>query len=165
MGCEINIDSLMALDKRIKEVMAELARLKRSRNSILNVARIPPEILGHIFRLHIMPESSGSRPLKVRKGSYGILLVCHHWFRVARKTPELWSFWGNDLEKWKRMYLFSGVSAPVDLVLDEFHWRDRPFDENLRDVLRDRAARDAIRKVHIASPTRITQQQPPSFPH
>jgi hypothetical protein len=46
MDREINLDSILALD-------AEIIRLKRTRNSLLNIARIPPEILGHIFRFNI----------------------------------------------------------------------------------------------------------------
>jgi len=149
MGREVNIDSILALDERIKEITAELAQLKRSRNSLLNIARIPPEILGHIFRLNIMPEAGEGYFPKLRKGSYNFLLVCHHWFQVARNTPELWSFWGNSLEDWRRRYPLSGVTAPVDLVLDRFHHRDESLDEILRDVLRDRAARGVIREVHI----------------
>jgi len=149
MGHEINIDSIMVLDKRIEEITAELAQLKRSRNSLLNVARIPPDILGHIFHLNVMPEPGDGYFPKLQKGSYNFILVCHRWFRVARNTPALWSFWGNELKDWKRRHLLSGVSAPVDLVLDVFTHGGESLDEILRNVLRDRAARDVIRKVHI----------------
>jgi len=148
---EINIGSILALDERIKEITAELARLKRSRNSILNIARVPPEILGRIFRFNVVPEVGGGRFATVRRGSYNFLLVCHHWFEVARRTPELWSFWGNNLDDWKRRYPLSRA-APVDLVLDRFMCRVGSFDGGLRDALRDCAARDAIRKVHIRAP-------------
>jgi len=152
MGREVNIDSILALDERIKEITAELVRLKHTRNSLLNVARIPPEILGHIFHLNVIPEAGEGHFPELRKGSYNFLLICHHWFQVARNTPELWTFWGNNLEDWRRRYLFSGPSTPVDLVLNGFLRGTGPFDEVLRDVLRDRAARGVIRKVHIKCP-------------
>jgi len=148
MGREINIDSILVLDKRIKKITAELARLKRSRNSLLNIARVPPEILGHIFRFNVVPEFGDGRFATVRRGSYNFLLVCHHWFEVARRTPELWSFWGNNLDDWKRQHLRSGISA-LDLVLDGLNHEDGSFDEALRDALGDRAARGLIRKVHL----------------
>jgi len=151
MGREVNIDSIPALDRRIKEITAELIRLKRSRNSLLKIAQLPPEILGRIFHLNAVPKFSGGHFPKLPRGSYNFLLVCHHWFQVARNTPELWSFWGNNLEDWKRRYPLSGASSPVDLVLDGTRYQVGSLDEALRDVLRDRAARDVVRKVHIMS--------------
>ena len=140
MGREINLDSILALD-------AEIIRLKRTRNSLLNIARIPPEILGHIFCFNIMepgdPDLAG-----IPEGSYNFLLVCHHWFQVGLRTPELWTSWGNKLKDWKRRYHCSGISA-LDLILDGWNNQGRVLNEALQDALRDRAARDVIRKVHL----------------
>jgi hypothetical protein len=142
MGREINLDSIVAWD-------AEIIRLKRTRNSLLNIARIPPEILGHIFHFNITedgdPDFAG-----IPKGSYNFLLVCHHWSQVALRTPELWSSWGNNLKDWKRWYLRSGTFA-LDLILDDWNHECEDFDEVLRDAIRDRAARGIIRKVHLES--------------
>jgi len=140
MGREINHDSILALD-------AEIIRLKRTRNSLLNIARIPPEILGHIFCFNIAepgdPDLAG-----IPEGSYNFLLVCYHWFQVSLRTPELWTSWGNNLKDWKRRYLCSGISA-LDLILDGWRSQGAVFDEALWDALRDRAARDVIRMVHL----------------
>jgi hypothetical protein len=146
MDREINIDSILALD-------AGIIRLKRSRNSLLNIARVPPEILGKIFYLNVMPEFSVTHFPEIQAGSYNFLLVCHRWFEVARCTPGLWSFWGNSLEDWRRRYLCPGT-APLDLVLNMYGSENRcgSLDEALRDVLRDRAAHDAIRTVHLTGP-------------
>ena len=84
------------------------------------------------------------------KGSYNFLLVCHHWFQVANLTPGLWDSWGNNLKDWKRWHLRSGTFA-LDLFLDGWRYNDGVFDQALRDTLRDRAARDVIRKVHLKS--------------
>jgi hypothetical protein len=142
MGHEINIDSILTMD-------AEIIRLKRTRNSLLSITRVPPKILGHIFCFNITevdnPDFAG-----VPKGSYNFLLVCHHWFRVALRIPELWSSWGNSLEDWKRWHLRSGIFA-LDLVLDGWNYEYGDFDEALGDAIRDRAARDVIRKVHLRS--------------
>jgi hypothetical protein len=145
MGREVNLDSILALD-------AEIIRLKRTRNSLLNITRTPPEILGHIFHF-IIPEVGNPHFAGIPWGSYNFLLVCHHWFQVALRTPQLWSSWGNSLMAWKRWHLRSGISA-LDLILDE--WRDRSggLDEALRDALRDRAARNVIRKIHLKSNNR-----------
>jgi hypothetical protein len=142
MGHGINLDSILALD-------AEIIRLERTRNSLLNIARIPPEILGHIFCFNITEDGDPNFP-RIKKGSYNFLLVCHHWSQVALRTPELWSSWGNSLKDWGRWHLRSGISV-LDLILDVPNRRDRGFDEALRDAIRDRATRDAIRKVHLRS--------------
>ena len=140
MGREINLDPAPDV---------ESIQLKRTRNSLLNIARIPPEILGHIFHLKIA--AVHSHPFGgIPKGLYDFLLVCHHWFQVAVCTPELWTSWGNNLKAWKRLYLRSGISA-LDLILDGRKFRDEVFDEALGNALRDRAARDVIRKVHLNS--------------
>ena len=142
MGREINHDSILALD-------AQTIRLKRTRNSLLNIARIPPEILGRIFRFNVA-EVGNPHFAEIPKGSYNFLLVCHHWFQVALHTPELWTSWGNNLKDWKRWYLRSGIFA-LDLILDGCDCGNDDFDEALRDALRDRATRDVIRKVHLTS--------------
>jgi hypothetical protein len=143
MDREINLSSILALD-------AEIIRLKRTRNSLLNVTRIPPEIIGHIFCFSIMKVGDPDFA-RIKKGSYNFLLVCRHWFQVALHTPELWSSWGNNLEDWKRWYLRSGTSA-LDLTLDEWNYRGHgSLDEAIRDAIRDRAVRNVIRKVHLRS--------------
>ena len=141
IGREINHDAILALD-------AQIIQLKRTRNSLLNITRIPPEILGHIFRFNT---DAGHRHFAdVPKGSYNFLLVCHHWFQVALRTPGLWTSWGNSLKDWKRLYFRSGISA-LDLILDGWSNRGGVFDEAMRDVLMDRAAHNVIRKLHLRS--------------
>jgi len=151
MGHETNVDSILALDKRIEEATAELVRLKRSRNSLLTVTRVPPEILGYIFRFKITTEVSDPKFAGIQKDSYNFPLVCHHWFEVARRLPELWSFWGNSLEVWKRQLPHCDGIAPLDLVLDGVECRVGSLDETLLDSLKDYTARNAIRKVHLRS--------------
>ena len=151
MGRETTIDSIQALDKRIEEVTAELIQLKRARNSSLTVARVPPEILGYIFRFNITTEVGGDPQFAgIQHGSYNFLLVCHHWFEVARRLPELWSFWGNSLEDWKRQLPLSGT-APLDLVLDGTECQVGSFGETMLDALKDYTTRNAVRKIHLRS--------------
>ena len=139
MDREINAKSILALDKQI-------IHLQRSRNSLLNVARVPPEILGHIFRLGVKPKAADGHFAGLGKRTYNFLLVCHRWLKVARSIPDLRNFWGNSLEDWGRQYPHFGPS-PLDLVLDGIAHRIWPFGSKLQGALRGYAARNAIRMV------------------
>jgi hypothetical protein len=152
MGHEINIDLILDLERQIEEGAGDIIKLKRARNSLLNISTIvPPEILGSIFRWNVIPNGSLPPFGALPKSAYNFLLVCRRWFDVASHTPELWSFWGNTLEKWSRWYKRSGTT-PVDLVLNQ---GDSMSDSDicprwpLRDALRDRAASDTIRSLHL----------------
>jgi len=148
MDKEKNIYSILALEKQIEECEGHektTVRLKRARNSLLNVSTlIVPEVLGSIFCWNVITDGEfGGLP----KGSYNFLLVCHHWFEVASCTPELWSFWGNSIRDWTHRHVRCGT-APLDLVLDGDGGQE--LGDQLRDALRDRAARDSIRQVHLS---------------
>ena len=153
MGPEINIDSILALEKQIEEGQGDATQLKRARNSLLNISALaPPELLGQIFRWNVLPNCDFG---ELKKGSYNFLLVCHHWLEVASGTPELWSYWGNTLRRWSRRFQRSGI-APLDLVLCTRYGMDdgnpTPFDGPLRDAVRSHAIRDSIRSVHLRGP-------------
>jgi len=84
VGREIKVHSIQALETKIGEGTGDVIQLKRARNSLLNIStRIPPEILGSIFRWNVIPDGSYPDVGGLRKGSYNFLLVCHHWFEVA----------------------------------------------------------------------------------
>ena len=151
MGPETNIHSILALEKQIEKGLGDVIQLKRARNSLLNISiRVPPELLGQVFRWNAIPVGDYG---ELRKGSYNFLLVCNHWFEVASGTPELWAYWGNTIKLWLQRYRRSGP-APLDLVLRTRNFMGdynltTPFDKSLRDALRDRAARDSIRSIHL----------------
>ena len=144
---ETNIESIRALEEQIIEHERVVNELKRTRNSLLNVSKFPPEVLGDIFRWNV---SFKKRFDGLEEGSRNFLLVCHHWFEVALHTPEVWSFWGNTPADWTRWHRRSGT-APLDLVLCDGGHDDSTLNVTLRDALRDRAVRDVIRRVHLWS--------------
>ena len=149
MGPKTNIDLIRALEKRIEEGGEDIIKLKRDRNSLLNIStRVPPEVLGSIFAWTLVREHYWCFE-RLGKGSHNFLLVCHHWFKVASRTPELWSFWGNTLQDWKKRHHRSGA-APIDLAL--FGSSSNPvalFDESLQDAIRKHVMQDTIRQVHL----------------
>jgi len=156
MGREANIHLIETLEKRIEEGNGDVIKLKRARNSLLNVStRVPPEILGEIFIWRLFRGAGCSLRSQhfdgLQQGCYNFLLVCHHWFEVASNTPELWNFWGNTLQDWKKCHHRSGA-APLDLVL--YGNRRDPsvlFDGPLQVAIRSRFAQNSIRKVHLLS--------------
>ena len=134
---------------------AEITQLGQPRNTCPSVERIPPEILGCIFQMSLeplLPRDGDTRFAGIQTDSYNFLLVCRHWYEVACCSPELWSSWGSNLEEWRRRCLRHGTS-PLDLVLDGEHGdQDTSLDESLKDALKNRAARDLIRSVHLRGP-------------
>ena len=166
MGQETNIDSTRVPEEKTREHEAAVIKLKRAQNSLLNISKLPPELLGRIFHCNVTPEDDFDG---LDEGSHNFLLVCHHWFQVASRTPEIWSFWGNSLKEWARWCRRSG-NAPLDLVLvdsDDYNDYDdgddsdsdsgRPYEAHigdtfLCDALRNRAAQGTIRRVHLHAP-------------
>lgn len=157
MGRETNIHTIIsrALEKQIEEGKRGIIKLKRTRNSPLNVsARVPPEILGYIFVWSPVREAGHSLFSRyfdgLWKGSFNFLLVCHYWSEVVSRTPELWN-WGSSLQDWKKRHRPSGV-VPLDLVPDGAESDPHTsFDESLQDAIRCRVIRGSLRQVLLAS--------------
>ena len=145
---DLNTEPVQKFEEQTIEHERAILTLKRTRNSLLNVFKLPPEVLGNIFCWNAAPTDDF---LGWEDESHSFLLVCHHWFEVASRTPELWSFWGTTPMEWKRCYRHS-MSAPLDLALEAYtHTHCGSFDTTLRNVLRDRATRDTIRRIHLES--------------
>ena len=149
MDRKINIDSIRALEEQIREHERAAIKLKRARNSLRNVSKLPPELFGKIFCWNVIREGDFD---ELNDGSHNFLLVCHHWFEVASRTPELWCFWGNTLIDWAR-WCHCSETALLDLVLGNHgHYKnDHLYGTTLPTVLQDRATRNTIRSVHLTA--------------
>ncbi|OCH89203.1 hypothetical protein OBBRIDRAFT_813261 [Obba rivulosa] len=84
---------IVAIDKTVKELEEQLARLKIQREQILAsqalICRIPPEILSRIFELGAHEDA---HLLNI------ISLVSRHWYNVILATPSLWTCLILDIE-------------------------------------------------------------------
>jgi hypothetical protein len=131
----------------------ETTKPEHTKNPLVDFsARVPPEILGQIFHWDVAPDDCGG----LREGSYQFLLVCRRWYNVAKATPELWSFWGNNLYHWSQRYQLSERSAPIDLAMSVLQFTKLPMDEALRsaleplqNALNERVASNSIRSVYL----------------
>lgn len=95
MDRETNLAPIRVLERQIDEHEKAAIKLKRTRNSSLNVSvLLPPIILGRIFRWNVVSDGDFGG---FSKGSYNFLLVCHRWFGVVSHAPELWCSWGNSI--------------------------------------------------------------------
>jgi len=130
--------AVRALEEQIREHERATIELKRARNSLLNISKLPPEVLGNIFRWNVSFENDFGG---LEEGSHDFLFVCHHWSEVASHTSGLWSFWGNNLKDWARWCRRSGT-APLDLVLDGVEYGVENFDTILHNALQDHATAD-----------------------
>ena len=155
MGRETNTDLIKVLEKQIEEGKGNAIKLKRDRNSLLNISKIAiPEILGYIFVWCLVQEANppyccGFDGLP--DYSHNFVLVCRHWFEVASRTPEVWSFWGNTLQDWKKCHHRSRAT-PLDLVLNGDECDPGVhFDKSLQYAVKSRAVQDTIRQVHLRS--------------
>ena len=152
MGRERNLDSIRAMEKEIEERDSEATvfKLKRARNSLLNITiLVPPEILGRIFHMTMIQQARYWPP----GVPCNILLVCHHWFEVALRTPQLWTSWGSTLQDWKRCYTCPKVPR-FNLVLKPCYWArgmEQSLDEPILEALRGIAARDFIRWIYLSN--------------
>lgn len=150
MGRKINERRIVDLEDEIQRATGDTIPLKRARNSLLNISsRVPPEILGYIFYWRVLERHLLA---KFQQSSHQFLLICHHWYLVVSRTPDLWSFWGHTLVHWLCRFQKSGAT-PVDLVLNGYYvWRlITSIEGPLQVALCEHAKQDIIRSLQLWS--------------
>ena len=142
------MDSARNLDSAPAGVQEHEVGLKPGTNAPLDVfALIPPEIMGEIF---YWAQQNDHRPSP--KVPHNLLFVCHDWFEVAKRTPQLWTSWGHTLQDWELRHTCP-TSSKLYLQLDgddsSETKQDKHLSKSLRDTLQDRAKQDFIQQVSL----------------
>ncbi|KAF5339412.1 hypothetical protein D9611_009886 [Ephemerocybe angulata] len=86
-------ESQIELDREIARLEQQLLDLKRRRNALSPISRIPPELLSNIFFLALcFLEADGVTPHKLDPNvtKQAICAVSHHWRETAFTDPKLW---------------------------------------------------------------------------
>lgn len=135
-----------------------LVSVQTIRNCFAPMNRLPPEILGHIFRdvRDSREDTYKTRCFGLRSQAPGpldnVMLVCRHWRKIASTNPRLWSFVKVSLDRplvrqdpgCKRIkyshalnFLRSGdVPLAVELDMDRISTAFVEFHPRLRHIVR-----------------------------
>jgi hypothetical protein len=104
-----SFSTLFEYDERIAGLNAQLVTLKRKRNHLLLLYRMPIEILARILQ-HYQTSSSGKHDAGLFHPTptfnyrwMRVMLVCRHFRLVAVSAPELWSTIHGELP-WERKH-------------------------------------------------------------
>ncbi|KZT23906.1 hypothetical protein NEOLEDRAFT_1242855 [Neolentinus lepideus HHB14362 ss-1] len=88
------IEARNDIEKKISKHYTEIIGLKRNLNTLLPIARLPPELLAEIFLAYMSTnENSTFYPFSRYKyhRRFYIAQVCQHWRQVALEDPRLWA--------------------------------------------------------------------------
>ncbi|KAG6909909.1 hypothetical protein DXG01_014429 [Tephrocybe rancida] len=125
----------------IASMQKAIRELKTRHNSLSLTARLPPDLLGNIFKwLASMERKNPSTPwVKVS-------FVCSHWRRTALSCPALWCFVRNLRPGWVAALIARSGVLPLCVNLAAFRSTDK---QGLQMVLGDM---DRVRKFIINGP-------------
>ncbi|KAF6751393.1 hypothetical protein DFP72DRAFT_497576 [Ephemerocybe angulata] len=86
-------ESQIVLDREIARLEHDLVILKRRRNVLSPVSRIPPELISNIFFLSLrFLQADGITPEELHpdETKQAICAVCHQWREAVFTEPKLW---------------------------------------------------------------------------
>jgi hypothetical protein len=106
------------IDARIRALESEIRELKRRRNSITPIFRLPSEILVTIIQ-HVQNESKAYEDVfsKFDHSWVRIMLVCQHLRTVAVQTPTLWTVIDHNSRsaEWRDVCHQRSATAPLHI--------------------------------------------------
>lgn len=87
-----SINTIPGLEQEIDRVQTILSELKRQRNALLPVSRLPPEVLSRIFLLVLPPINSARIFEPVNKSWVGLSHVSYIWRATAVDCAAMWTY-------------------------------------------------------------------------
>jgi len=112
-------DAQSQIDQEIDALEATIRTLKRRRNAVSFVSRLPPEVLSNVFRLTrtIMQLQDSDRQYSL--AWIRVTHVCWHWRTVAINCPDLWNRVVIPLEQgWLEEILRRSKKTPLFIIAD-----------------------------------------------
>ncbi|RDB16623.1 hypothetical protein Hypma_002868 [Hypsizygus marmoreus] len=102
------------IQREIEAFEEVIREWREHRNTLSSIARLPPEILSHVFKCvaDALMAIAGYRKLRWILVSH----VCRHWRRVALECPSLWTNIPISHPHWAKEMLVRSHMAPLTIV-------------------------------------------------
>jgi hypothetical protein len=119
---------LESLENEIALLEAKLMELKRRRNALTPILRLPRELLVRIFSSVQGNSEAHNQDLWIvspQKGWQQLMLICHAFRTIAVDTPTLWSIidFSRGLPEWRDLCIARCATSPLVLLTsDEQGW-------------------------------------------
>ncbi|KAG6914009.1 hypothetical protein DXG01_002927, partial [Tephrocybe rancida] len=105
-------EAYVQIDIDIELMKRTILKLKSRRNSLSLIARLPPEVLGRIFKW--LPSMEGKESYNTTPW-WKVSFVCTYWRRVALNCPELWSFLRNPVTECIKTLITRSCTVPLSV--------------------------------------------------
>ncbi|TFK50603.1 hypothetical protein OE88DRAFT_1661108 [Heliocybe sulcata] len=111
------------LEQQIIVHEMSLIQIRIRLNTLVLIARLPPEVLAEIFAAYICAHGQPEVPIRLSSGPHQpyawlvITHVCHHWRTVALGTPSLWTEVYLTQPECVQMMLTRSKQVPLSILL------------------------------------------------
>jgi hypothetical protein len=161
MNCALShysavLDTIELVDLEIEKHLsaAAIVDLKRRRNTLVPISRLPPEVLGGVLLLVAADSPLGVCHNWARRLT-PLLAVCKHWQQVAIAYPKLWSQWDQMETRWLPIFAFRSQKSLIKIELDDI--RDPSFLTSWATLFENPELRARVNEMHIDAGSQCIQ--------
>ncbi|KDQ51401.1 hypothetical protein JAAARDRAFT_84031, partial [Jaapia argillacea MUCL 33604] len=104
------------IDSDITAHLESIRQLCTTRNSLMPISCLPPEVLANIFVQYAAQINLRSPSISLGCSTdwwIAVTYVCRHWREVALATPRLWSSLSFQRPKWVPEMIIRSRMAPL----------------------------------------------------